>query len=144
MRAQLSLDLPGPEYDEGTAATETVSDPGGTPSWPPLTAGTGQLAFPVLLGTSELLDDGLVAEVERLGPLGRTAATAIGYREAAAHLRGELTAEEMRERIVVATRRFARRQDSWFRKDPRITWLRHDDPELADKAVSAVGSMLAG
>ncbi|MFD1947762.1 tRNA (adenosine(37)-N6)-dimethylallyltransferase MiaA [Nocardioides aestuarii] len=85
----------------------------------------------------QMIDDGLVAEVERLGTLGRTAATAIGYREAAAHLRGELTAEEMRERIVVATRRFARRQDSWFRKDPRITWLRFDDPDLVDRAVEA-------
>jgi tRNA dimethylallyltransferase len=85
----------------------------------------------------QMLDDGLVAEVERLGPLGRTAATAIGYREAAAHLRGELTLEEVRERIVVATRRFARRQDSWFRKDPRITWLPFDDPHLVDRAVEA-------
>jgi tRNA dimethylallyltransferase len=85
----------------------------------------------------QMLDDGLVAEVERLGPLGRTAATAIGYREAAAHLRGELTLEEVRERVVVATRRFARRQDSWFRKDPRITWLRFDDPDLAERAVEA-------
>ena len=85
----------------------------------------------------QMIDDGLVAEVERLGPLGRTAGTAIGYREAAAHLRGELTAEEMRERIVVATRRFARRQDSWFRKDPRITWLPYDAPDLVDRAVEA-------
>jgi tRNA dimethylallyltransferase len=97
---------------------------------------------------AEMFEQGLVAEVERLLADGladgRTASTAIGYREVAAHLRGELSLDEARERTVVATRRFARRQDSWFRKDPRITWLRYDDPELADKAVSAVGSMLAG
>ena len=37
-----------------------------------------------------------------------------------------------------ATRRFARRQDSWFRKDPRIVWIRYDDPQLLEKAVAAV------
>ena len=92
--------------------------------------------------------DGFVAEVERLLEEGlaegRTASTAIGYREVVAHLRGELTLDEARERTVVATRRFARRQDSWFRKDPRVVWLRYDDPDLADRALSAVGSMLAG
>lgn len=61
VRAELALDLPGPEYDEGVAATETVIPASPTPSWPPETAGTQDLALPVLLGTSELLDDGLVA-----------------------------------------------------------------------------------
>jgi tRNA dimethylallyltransferase len=92
------------------------------------------------LRVARMFEQGFVAEVERLladglGE-GRTAATAIGYREVSRHLRGELTLDEARERTVVATRRFARRQDSWFRKDPRITWLRHDDPDLVDKAVS--------
>ncbi|MFC7492715.1 MULTISPECIES: tRNA (adenosine(37)-N6)-dimethylallyltransferase MiaA [unclassified Nocardioides] len=86
-----------------------------------------------------MFEQGLVAEVERLLAEGladgRTAVTAIGYREAVAHLRGELTLDEARERTVFATRRFARRQDSWFRKDPRITWLRYDDPQLAERAV---------
>ena len=45
-----------------------------------------------------------------------------------AHLAGELTLAEARERTAAATRRFARRQDSWFRKDPRITWVDCDDP----------------
>jgi tRNA dimethylallyltransferase len=84
---------------------------------------------------------GFVDEVARLvgeGLLeGRTASRAIGYREVAAHLAGELTLAEARERTVVATRRFSRRQDSWFRKDPRITWIRHDDPELVTKAVES-------
>lgn len=82
--------------------------------------------------------DGLVAEVERLGPLGPTAATAIGYRQAAAHLAGELTLEEAVEQTTTATRRFARRQESWWRKDPRIVWVDHDDPDAADRAVAAV------
>ena len=88
---------------------------------------------------------GLVAEVEALLAAGlaegRTAGQAIGYREVAAYLRGELTLDQARERTVTATRRFARRQDSWFRKDPRVVWVRHDDParlELALRAVAAV------
>ena len=77
-----------------------------------------------------LLDHGLAD--------GRTAPRAIGYREVVAHLRGELTEDEARERTARATRRFARRQDSWFRKDPRVVWIRYDDPELVDKALEAV------
>ncbi|WP_370248046.1 tRNA (adenosine(37)-N6)-dimethylallyltransferase MiaA [Nocardioides sp.] len=90
----------------------------------------------------QMIDDGLVAEVEHLlgrGLLeGRTASRAIGYREIAAHLAGELTLAQAQERIVIATRQFARRQDAWWRKDPRIVWLDHDDPELLEHALAAV------
>ena len=89
-----------------------------------------------------MFDGGLVAEVERLLAEGlaegRTASRAIGYREVAAYLRGELSEAEAREQTAAATRRFARRQDSWFRKDPRIVWVRHDDPERVEVAVRAV------
>ena len=98
-----------------------------------------------------MFEQGFVAEVERLLDEGladgRTASVAIGYRDVIAHLRGEIGLDEARQRTVFATRRFARRQDGWFRKDPRITWLRYDDPELADRAVEVVsvaGSMLEG
>jgi len=91
---------------------------------------------------------GLVEEVERLltcGLLeGRTAATAIGYREVAAYLAGELSLDQARERTLVATRRFARRQDSWFRKDPRIVWVRYDDPQRLGLALAAVGRSTDG
>ena len=90
----------------------------------------------------QMFEAGFVAEVERLLAEGlaegRTAGRAIGYREVAAHLAGELSLEEARERTVVATRRFARRQDSWFRKDPRIVWVDHDDPARVEKALAAV------
>lgn len=89
-----------------------------------------------------MFEAGLVAEVERLLgeglAEGRTAGRAIGYREVAAYLAGELGLDEARERTVNATRRFSRRQDSWFRKDPRVVWIRYDDPGLVEKAVSAV------
>jgi tRNA dimethylallyltransferase len=91
---------------------------------------------------------GLVEEVERLLAEGlregRTAGQAIGYREVTAYLDGELSLDEARERTVVATRRFARRQDSWFRKDPRIFWVRYDDPERVRQALAAVGRWADG
>ena len=78
-------------------------------------------------------DAGLLEEVARLdaGGLreGRTAAKALGYSQALAHLDGRLSAEPRRvEDTTRATRRFARRQEKWFRADPRIHWLAYDDP----------------
>ncbi len=54
---------------------------------------------------------------------GRTASRALGYAQMLRHLAGEWTLEQAREETIRATRRFARRQESWFRRDPRITWL---------------------
>ena len=66
---------------------------------------------------------GLVEEVRGLGELGVTAARALGYAQARQQLAGTLTEAEAKEQTKVATRRFVRRQRSWFRRDPRITWL---------------------
>jgi tRNA dimethylallyltransferase len=96
---------------------------------------------------AEMFDAGLVEEVARLLDAGlaegRTASRAIGYREVAAHLSGDLTLEEAQERTVIATRQFARRQLAWWRKDPRIHWLDHDDPDLVDRALAVVGGFEA-
>jgi tRNA dimethylallyltransferase len=85
---------------------------------------------------------GLVEEVERLLAQGltegRTASRAIGYREVAAYLAGELGRDEARERTVIATRQFARRQDAWWRRDPRITWVPFDAPDRVEQALAAV------
>jgi len=93
----------------------------------------------------EMFAQGFVAEVERLlgeGLLeGRTASMAIGYREVAAHLAGELSEAEARERTATATRRFARRQDAWFRKDPRIVWVPFDAPDRVERALAAVAAV---
>ncbi|CAB4732618.1 unannotated protein [freshwater metagenome] len=95
---------------------------------------------------AEMFAAGLVAEVEALLERGlaegRTASRAIGYPEVVAHLAGELSLDEARERTVVATRRFARRQDAWFRKDPRITWVRFDDPDRLARSLSAVAAVM--
>ena len=83
---------------------------------------------------------GLVAEVRRLADHGLreglTASRALGYRQVLAFLDGETTEAEARARTVAATRRFARRQDSWFRRDPRITWLAFDRPDLTARVVA--------
>ena len=89
---------------------------------------------------------GFVEEVEALLARGlaegRTANRAIGYREVMGFLAGDRTLAEAIEQTKTATRRFARRQDSWFRKDPRIVWVAHDDPDRVDKAVQAVEALL--
>ena len=77
--------------------------------------------------------EGLLDEVRRLDRVGlragRTASTAIGYAQALGELDGELTSEQARAATTVATRRLARRQESWFRPDPRIRWVDTTDPE---------------
>jgi tRNA dimethylallyltransferase len=72
---------------------------------------------------------------------GRTANRALGYSQVIALLDGEISEAEARERTAQATRRFARRQDSWFRKDPRIGWLPFDAGDLVDRAVDAAGNL---
>lgn len=86
--------------------------------------------------------DGLLDEVSRLVAQGlregRTASKAVGYAQAVAYLDGELTAEQAQADTATATRRLARRQESWFRPDPRVHWLPHEAPDLAHRAVSVV------
>jgi tRNA dimethylallyltransferase len=89
---------------------------------------------------------GFVEEVEALLGRGlaegRTASRAIGYREVMGFLAGDRTLAEAVEQTKTATRRFARRQDSWFRKDPRIVWVAHDDPDRVVRAVEAVEALV--
>ena len=82
---------------------------------------------------------GLVDEVRTLEEAGlrdsRTARRALGYVQVLAFLAGEYDEAEARARTIQATRRFARRQDAWFRRDPRISWLRFDADDLVDQAL---------
>jgi tRNA dimethylallyltransferase len=75
-----------------------------------------------------MVGSGLLDEARRLAgrELSRTARQAIGYAEAFAVLAGELAEGELAEAIATRTWRYARRQRSWFRRDPRIGWHRPD------------------
>jgi tRNA dimethylallyltransferase len=90
----------------------------------------------------QMWEDGFVDEVKSLIAAGLedgpTASRALGYQQILAHLRGETSEDEARAGTVTGTRKFARRQDRLFRKDPRIHWLRFDSPTLVDDALGAV------
>ena len=91
-------------------------------------------------------DRGLLDEVRRLDALGlrqgRTASKALGYSQALAHLDGRLTADQAIEDTIVATRKFARRQESWFRPDERIAWLPWGAPDLVARALEVLRGRL--
>jgi tRNA dimethylallyltransferase len=72
--------------------------------------------------TGAMLDAGLVEEAERIGA-DAVAATAVGYPQALAYAHGWSTLEELRASLARATRRYARRQRSWFRREPETRWL---------------------
>jgi tRNA dimethylallyltransferase len=86
--------------------------------------------------------EGLVDEAGRLLAAGlrdgRTSRKALGYRQALAQIDGTMTAQEAQLQTATATRRYARRQESWFRADPRVVWLPHDAADLVDRALAAV------
>ena len=71
------------------------------------------------------IEEGFLAEVEALShlQLSRTASQALGYRELLLQVRGELSLSEALELAVQRTKRFARRQQRWFRRDPRVEWV---------------------
>lgn len=83
------------------------------------------------------LAQGWLAEVESLrgARLSRTAARALGYGELFRHLDGELSLDEAVTQAKRRTRRFARRQQRWFRRDPRIVWLEVGGADLLSAAL---------
>ena len=79
----------------------------------------------ILLRVEQMWAEGIVAEVENLlnqGELGKTARMAIGYKQAIAQLRSEMTEAAAKAETVALTNRYSRRQMSWFRRDKRIKW----------------------
>jgi tRNA dimethylallyltransferase len=93
----------------------------------------GELARRIEARVDQMFADGLVAEVAALSTAGlagsKTARKALGYAQVLDLLAGRCTLDEARAATVAATRRFARRQMQWWRRDPRITWL---DPSVGD------------
>jgi tRNA dimethylallyltransferase len=82
---------------------------------------------------------GLVDEVRALEPLGlragRTASRALGYAQVLRMVDGELSEAEAVRLTVQSTRRFVRRQRSWFRRDPAVHWV---DPQATDVVARAL------
>lgn len=97
----------------------------------------------ITLRVDRMWEAGLVAEVEELENAGlregRTASRALGYQQVLAALAGECTDAEARAETVRATKRFARRQDSWFRRDQRVHWLTARGKELGEQALALLG-----
>jgi len=89
---------------------------------------------------------GLVEETRNLEPLGirtgKTASQAIGYSQALQQLDGTMTQDEAIASTVQLTQRYARRQMSWFKRDPRINWLDYQDPAFTKKALTLVETNL--
>jgi tRNA dimethylallyltransferase len=88
------------------------------------------------------VDAGFVDEVrdllDRPGGLSRTASQALGYKEIAEHVRGRCSLDEALTTAIARTRRFARRQERWFRRDPRIVWIEAGAGHNALAALQAV------
>jgi tRNA dimethylallyltransferase len=103
-----------------------------------VTAPRPELAQRIQTRVDRMWERGLVEEVRTLVEQGlrqgRTAARALGYAQVLRHLDGQSTAEQAREATVAATRRFVRRQESWFSRDPSIQWLPHDATDLREHA----------
>ena len=94
------------------------------------------------LRVEKMWDKGLVREVRDLmseGLLeGRTAQAALGYAQIIKFAQGEMTEEEAKEETKRATRQYARRQETWFSRDERITWVKKAPiSELVTKIVSS-------
>jgi tRNA dimethylallyltransferase len=95
------------------------------------------------LRVDQMLEEGLVGEVESLYrrnllPEGSTAAQAIGYKEIIEHLRGECTLSEAVEKIKLSTRRYAKRQLTWFRRTEGACTVFMDDEQGNMRPVSDV------
>jgi len=85
---------------------------------------------------------GLADEVQDLIPLGIergvTASRAIGYQQALEFLAGEMSKEEAIQSTQSLTRRYARRQVSWFKRDQNTLWLSSDEPGIRDRALGVL------
>jgi tRNA dimethylallyltransferase len=121
---------------------------GGTPRYDAVLLGvdrpTADLDARVARRVARMFAAGLVAETRSLLARGlregRTASRALGYQQVLAALDGDGDFGVAAAETVRATRRFVRRQRSWFRRDPRIRWLDGARPDLIACALQHVGS----
>ena len=86
-----------------------------------------------------MLDKGLLKEAETyLGNMGSTAVQAIGYKELKPYLSGEAELSQCVENLKRATRNYAKRQLTWFRRNQNINWIYPDEYDTRDKMLNKV------
>jgi tRNA dimethylallyltransferase len=96
-----------------------------------------------------MFETGLVEEVRRLLAGGLSGDEkpfeSLGYKQVLGHFRGEMSLLEARESTEIETRQYAKRQLTWFRRDPRIQWLEGfgADPAVSGAACDAVRKFLS-
>lgn len=120
----------------------------GEPRWGTVILGvdreTTELDERIARRTDLMFERGLVDEIRGLLDHGLrdgvTAKHAIGYAQVLEYLDGDCDLEHARERTFIGTRRYVRRQRSWFRRDPRVHWLDGADPDLTAAALRVVGA----
>jgi tRNA dimethylallyltransferase len=133
------------EVIELTGAPFTASLPDPKPYYDAVQIGVDRpdLAALVEERVDRMFAAGLVEETAALAERGlrdgRTASRALGYQQVLAYLDGSTTRAEARDETVRATRRFVRRQRTWFGRDPRIEWLDATRPDLVPAALALAG-----
>jgi tRNA dimethylallyltransferase len=122
-----------PAYDQGRPAVQIG-----------LTLPRPELDRRIAARVDRMWQAGFEAEVRRLVGEGlregTTASRALGYQQMLRYLDGDCTLDEAREETAKATRRFARRQESWFRRDPRVHWLDASADRLLAEALDAIAA----
>ena len=140
------------EVVELTGGRFAATLPGHRPHYPHtlrlgLTADRPVLDERITRRVDVMWERGLVDEVRALERVGLrdgvTASRALGYKQALAFLAGEITEDEAREQTVRETKRFARRQESWFRRDPHVHWLDQTGSGLVEAALELLEPGLA-
>src|SRR5262245_23400684 len=134
------------EVIELTGAPFTAVLPDPSPAYPSVQIGvdldTSVLDDRIAGRVEHMWSAGLADEVRGLIPLGlrdgRTASRALGYQQMLAYLDGACTLGEAAADTIRATRRFVRRQRTWFHRDPRIGWLDATSPDLVAAAEALI------
>lgn len=125
--------------------------PAETESWQPvleigLNSDRAHLVQRLEQRVMRMWQNGLVEETRSLIPqgirTGKTSSQAIGYAQALQQIDQIMTETEAIANTVQLTQRYARRQMSWFRRDPRIEWFDYQDPQMSAKAISLVETHL--
>lgn len=136
------------EVIELTGRPYSAALPGQSATWMPVSLIGLRAPRPELVARLDdrvegMWRDGFLDEVRSLIPAGIergvTASRAIGYAQALAQLDGRSSQSEAISSTQQLTRRYARRQVSWFKRIESTTWLDYDDPDLIDRALHAVG-----